>query len=328
MFLLFAKYQVINQTSIVDIGGVIGITFFTTAASQGIQYIAISFANREIGNTNRNVIFGLSINIMVTAVAACGFNIIKPIFIAAGLISAVFLFFMGLASDIRSVIYPQGGVGIFFGTFNPFHNTHLQLIKNVIEERHLKKVYLHSTIIPKLHLDALANNEIKIDKYYHGMRIYKKTNKADIHVNYFPTGNRFHEALTRKKLIELALKEAGLSDKVEVLYLPDIYEHTGFYGIIKYIKKMNPGECINGVHGSDLGGMWIRRIYDESGWIYPYAVKRINKVSATAIRNGAKNMAPRIVEKILSHLNNSENSFRVDNMNVSMRDGVLYYEEK
>ena len=97
------------------------------------------------------------------------------------------------------------------------------------------------------------------------MRIYKKTNKADIHVNYFPTGNRFYEALTRKKLIELALKEAGLSDKVEVLYLPDIYEHTGFYGIIKYIKKMNPGECIHGVHGSDLGGMWIRRIYDESG---------------------------------------------------------------
>jgi len=46
-------------------------------------------------------------------------------------------------------------VGIFFGTFNPFHKTHLKILKEFIEKRQLEKVYIHSTVILKLHTNSL-----------------------------------------------------------------------------------------------------------------------------------------------------------------------------
>ncbi|KAF1042875.1 MAG: nicotinate-nucleotide adenylyltransferase [Herbaspirillum frisingense] len=181
-------------------------------------------------------------------------------------------------------------MGVFFGTFNPIHRTHLELMRKAIEERSLTKVYIHCTNIPKLHSKALAQGEIEIARFEHGMRIYEKTARADVHANYFPTGRKFYEYETRLEMMRLAIVEAGLGEQVEVLDMAELYGKGGFYPILSQIKHMHPGAPIHGIHGSDLGGMWVRSIYDESGWIYPVPVVRKDGVSATAIRNGATGM--------------------------------------
>ena len=273
VFYVFLYSNIINQFDTKSLGGIWGISLLTTIASQGIQYIAITLANREIGNVNKNVSLGLAFNILITAAAAIGIEWMKPIFLFTSLVFGSWVFGSGILSDFRSLFPRKGGIGIFFGTFNPFHNTHLAIIQQAIKERNLEKVMIHSTVIPKLHADALAKGEIEIAERQAGMRIYKRT---------------------RKQMMDLAIAEAGLTDKIEVLSFPDIYHNKGFYGIIHKIKEKYSKKRIHGIHGSDLGGMWVRRIYDESEWIYPYAIRRVDGISATAIRNGSKGMAPHI----------------------------------
>ncbi|WP_218641411.1 GNAT family N-acetyltransferase [Bacillus cereus] len=323
IFYVFSYSNIINQFDTKSLGGIWGISLLTTIASQGIQYIAITLANREIGNVNKNVSLGLALNILITAAAAIGIEWMRPIFLLTGLIFGSWVFGSGILSDFRSLFPRKGGIGIFFGTFNPFHNTHLAIIQQAIKERELEKVIIHSTVIPKLHADALIKGEIEIAERQAGMRIYKRTSQADVHVNYFPTGNRFYEFETRKKMMELAIEEAGLTDKIEVLSFPDIYHNKGFYGIIHKIKEKYSKKRIHGIHGSDLGGMWVRRIYDESGWIYPYAIRRVDGISATAIRNGSKGMAPKIIEEILCAFRESASTVQVASQTFHISEGLL-----
>ena len=106
----------------------------------------------------------------------------------------------------------------------------------------------------------------------------------------------------RGDLIRLAIAEAGLEDRVDVAYWPDIYAEKGFQGVIARIKALNPGQVIHGIHGSDWGGMTVRSIMDECGWIYPIPTLRSDGVSATAIRAGAKGMTSAAVSRALERL--------------------------
>ena len=302
IFLVLTAGDVFPATNLDTLGGVVGIALLTTCASQGIQYIALAFANREIGDRNRNVLIALSTNIVVTSIATLGLPWAKTAFMGCGLTFGAFMFAIGLLSDWRAVFFKRGGVGVFFGTFNPIHRTHLSLIRDAINSRGLEKVYLHSTTIPKLHVLALERGEILIAQYEHGMRVYEKTRRADVHLNYFPTGSRFYEYETRLAMMRAAIDEAGLSTVVEVLSLPDAYASGGFYSVLKHVKTLAHGRPIHGIHGSDLGGMWVRGIYDESGWIYPYPVVRRDKVSATAIRNGATGLTTTTVQIMIEAL--------------------------
>ena len=72
--------------------------------------------------------------------------------------------------------------------------------------------------------------------------------------------------------------------------------------MIAEIKKANPGVRLHGLHGTDNGGMVVRQIYDECGWIYPWRVLRRDNVSATAIRKGAKGMTSAVVTDVLEQL--------------------------
>ncbi len=326
VFCAFSYGHVIPDYSIDKIGGFLSVAVLTTCASQGMQYIGVALANREIGNKNKNVIIALITNIVITAIATMGIDVVQKLFVIIGIAFGFIFFVVGILSDIRSALHPKGGIGVFFGTFNPMHNSHIDIIKAAIKERNLEKVYIHSTVIPKLHRDALDKNEIAISHYEAGMRIYKKTNKADVHVNYFPTGNKFYEYATRLLLMKIAIADAGLSSEVTVLSMPDIYERKSFYGIISAIKKIHPGKHLHGIHGSDVGGMWVRSIYDESGWIYPYSVMRRDKVSATAIRNGASGMTCKTIEKVIDNLRKNITSFEIDNVKFSSVNEELNYE--
>ena len=59
-------------------------------------------------------------------------------------------------------------------------------------------------------LDAFRKGEIRVGRLENGFQIYEKTEKADVNVDYFPTGRQFLPPETRKVLIELAVAEAGL----------------------------------------------------------------------------------------------------------------------
>jgi hypothetical protein len=48
--------------------------------------------------------------------------------------------------------------------------------------------------------------------------------------------------------------------------------------------------------------MLVRQICDECGWIYPWCILRRDKISATAIRRGAKGMTPTIVTDVLAQI--------------------------
>ena len=122
-----------------------------------------------------------------------------------------------------------------------------------------------------------------------GFQIYEKTDKADVNVDYFPTGRQFLPPETRKVLIELAVAEAGLGDKVEVAFYREIYNSKGFQGVIAEVKRRYPGVRLHGLHGTDYGGMTVRQHLSTS------AAGSIRGAScaATAFRRRRSVAAPR-----------------------------------
>lgn len=323
IFKIFILFNVISNFNIKELGGVIGISFMTTVSSQGIQYFCLALSNREIGNKNINVMIGLSINIVITSLAVLGIKFLKDFFVVNSIFFGIIGLGIGILSDLRRIFPIKGGIGIFFGTFNPFHKMHLEIIKEFMIERQLERIYIHSTVIPKIHLDALRKGEIIVAKRENGMKVYEITKKSDINVNYFPTGNKFFEFETRRKIIELVIEEEKLDDKVIVMNEVLLYEKNGFYEIIKKIKKLNPNKRLHGLHGSDIGGMWVRNIYDESGWIYPYSIIRKNLISSTLIREGVKGMASEIIEEILDNIAKGKEAFVVKNKTFDFYDDIL-----
>jgi nicotinic acid mononucleotide adenylyltransferase len=291
-----------NLSGIASVGGFAGGALITTLASQGTQYVGGYLLARGIGDANRNTLVSLLVNITLAALGTAGIPVAREAFLLFGFGMGALFFGVGLLSDIRSVLAPKGGIGMLFGTFNPFHNSHLAILERAIEERQLDKIIIHPTLIPRLHADAFRKGELRVGRLQDGFQIYEKTDKADSNVDYFPTGNQFLPPETRKALIELAVAEAGLGAKVEVTFLRETYNTRGFQGVVGEIKKLHPGVRLHTIHGTDFGGMLVRNICDECGWIYPWCILRRDKVSATAIRRGAKGMTPGVVTDVLEQI--------------------------
>jgi hypothetical protein len=292
----------LNRDGIASVGGVASAAFITTLASQGAQYVGLYLFQRGIGDANRNVLIAVSINLVLAALGTAGVPGAREAFLISGFVFGALFFGVGLLSDIRSVAAPKGGIGIYFGTFNPFHNSHLGIVRRAIAERGLEKVIIHPTLIPRIYLDAFRKGEIRVGRLENGFQIYEKTDKADVAVDYFPGGRQFLPPETRKVLIELAVAEAGIGDKVEVAFYSETYNSKGFQGVIAEVKRRYPGVRLHGLHGTDHGGMTVRSIYDECGWIYPWRILRRDGVSATAIRRGAKGMTSTVVTDVLEQL--------------------------
>ena len=291
-----------NLAGIASVGGFAGAALVTTLASQGTQYLGGYLVARGIGDANRNTLAGLLVNIILAALGTAGIPGAREAFLIFGFVLGALFFGVGLLSDIRSVVAPKGGVGLFFGTFNPLHNSHVALLRQAMEDRKLDKIIIHPTLIPKLHADAFRKGEIRVGRLQDGFQIYEKTDKADSNVDYFPTGRIFLPPETRKVLIDLAVAEAGLGNQVEVIFLRETYSTRGFQGVIGEIKKQNPGTRLHMLHGTDFGGMLVRNICDECGWIYPWCILRRDKISATAIRRGAKGMTPAVMTNVLEQI--------------------------
>ena len=292
-----------NLAGIASVGGWAGAALLTTLASQGTQYLGGYLVARGIGDANRNTIVSIVFNMVLAGLGTAGVPGAREAFLVLGFVLGALFFGVGLVSDLRSVLAPKGGIGLFFGTFNPFHNSHLMIVRQALEERKLDHIIIHPTLIPRLHADAFRKGEIRVGRVREdGFQVYEKTDKADSNVDYFPTGNIFLPPETRKVLIELALAEAGLGNRVEVAFYPETYNTRGFQGVIGEVKRRHPGARLHTLHGTDFGGMLVRQISDECGWIYPWCILRRDKVSATAIRRGAKGMTSPVVTDVLSQI--------------------------
>ena len=294
--------EALNSVGVASVGGFAGAALVTSLASQGSQYLGLFLFQRGIGDANRNVLAGVSINMLLAAFGTAGLPGAREAFLLVGFALGAVLFGVGVLSDIRSLAAPKGGIGLFFGTFNPFHNTHLDIVRRAMEERGLDKVIIHPTLIPRIHVDAFRKGQLRVARIENGFQIYDKTDKADVNVDYFPAGRQFLPPETRKVLIDLAVAEAGLGNRVEVAFYPEVYNATGFRGVIGEVKKRYPGVRLHALHGTDFGGMTVRQICDECGWIYPWRILRRDKVSATAIRRGAKGMTAGVVTDVLAQL--------------------------
>ena len=240
---------------------------------------------------------------IISALAAIGYKKIQIIFIVLGLLLGIIGIFISLITDIWGLIPSKGGVGLFLGTFNPVHKSHIAILKQFINERQLDKVYIHPTVIPKMHQYLLDKGMIEIVKEEAGKRYYEKSASADPLVNFFPTGKVFYEAENRVYMLKTAIEEAGLAKKVEILFEPQLYQDDGFYAIIKTIRQKHPHLRLHGLLGTDEGGMLLHDIYDETG-VKPYVVLRRDNISGTAIRKGAQGMTMPKVTEILNFLTN------------------------
>ncbi len=310
----------LSRGGVAAVGGIAGAALVTSLASQGLQYLGAWLFARGIGDLNRNVLVGLCVNTVLTALGTAGLPYGREAFLTVGFGLGGVLLAIGVLSDLRSIFAPKGGIGLYFGTFNPFHNTHLAIVKRAMAERRLDKIIIHPTLVPRLHAEALRKGQIRVGGLREGFQVYERTAKADVNVDYFPTGNVFLPPQTRRALIELAMGEAGLGDKVEVLFLPEVYEARGFHGVIAEIRKRHPGVRLHALHGTDFGGMMVRSICDDCGWIYPWRILRRDGVSATAIRKGAKGMTPAVVTDVLDQISRNvpevvagDRRFRNDN---------------
>lgn len=267
------------------------------AAVNGLYALAVTLAYHGHGERTGNGVLAMAGGAWLVAASGAHWTM-WPLTLALAGVFVVHLG-MGLLSDLRSRFYPRRGVGVFFGSFNPVHKMHLKLLGDLIEERNLDKVYVHATTVPKLHRDALKAGEIEVVERA-GVREYRKSACADPGKNYFPTGSWFYAYELRLELLRAAIRDAGLEGKVEVLNCPEVYERDGFFGVLAHVRARHTGQPIHGLHGSDPGGMWVRNIFDDSGWIYPFPVTRTGHVSATAIREGAVGLTSATVEKFLA----------------------------
>ncbi|CAN7683983.1 hypothetical protein ACTJLC_11865 [Paraburkholderia sp. 22099] len=267
-----------------------------TAASAALQSLAFRFAYHGRGERTSNLVLALAVAAWLVASV-----VVEPaVRYLAVTGAAVYLadLLVGALADLRSFWFPRAGVGVFFGSFNPVHNSHLRMIRDALDGRRLDTIYVHCTTVPKLHRQALERGEIAMSREA-GMRIYSKTSSADPGKNYFPTGNRFYDYEVRRELLRAACGDAGLAQRVEVLDLPDIYDKEGFVGVLREVRRRHRGQPLHGLHGSDTGGMWVRNLFDDCGWVFPCAVVRTDGVSATAIRSGATGLTSETVERFL-----------------------------
>src|SRR5215218_8605139 len=62
----------LNRDGVASVGGFASAALITTLASQGLQYLGMYLVSRGIGDANRNVLVGLSLNIILTSFGTAG----------------------------------------------------------------------------------------------------------------------------------------------------------------------------------------------------------------------------------------------------------------
>ena len=73
-------------------GGVASAALVTTLASQGAQYVGLYLFQRGIGDANRNVLIGVSINLVLAALGTAGIPGARELFLISGFVFGLVFF--------------------------------------------------------------------------------------------------------------------------------------------------------------------------------------------------------------------------------------------
>ena len=195
----------LNRVGVASVGGFAGAALVTTLASQGSQYLGLYLFQRGIGDANRNVLAGVSINMRAGGARHRGHSGRPRGLPDRGLRArrdpvrhrpAV-----GHALDLRA----QGRHRDVLRDLQSLPQ-HPSRDRSGARSRSADSTRSSSIrrSIPRLHVDAFRKGELRVARLENGFQIYEKTDKADVNVDYFPTGRQFLPPETRKVLIELA----------------------------------------------------------------------------------------------------------------------------
>jgi hypothetical protein len=264
--------------------------------SSAMLYFALKLSYFNIGNRNNNMNIALSIALLLFYLVIAHVLNTTILLLTLSLLLIVYIIIKLIISEYKVMSAPRYGIGIFFGSFNPVHKAHIKIIQNAIKSRKLSKVLIQVNTIPELHRIAINNKEIISESNGKGFNVYKKTSIAIPGKDYFPTGNKFFDHSIRVNLIKESLNEYALAEKVQILDYDEIYDQKGFPGIIEKIHSSYQNIPLHGIHGSDVGGMWVRYIFDSFSFIYPYPIVRNDGISSTKIRDGIKNLTTNYVQ--------------------------------
>ena len=82
----------------------------------------------------------------------------------------------GRAVTTHDEVFPLWRTALESGLLTaPFHVTHVAIIKRALEERGLYKVFIHSTVVPRLHATALRWGETRVSKFDCRLYILERT---------------------------------------------------------------------------------------------------------------------------------------------------------
>ena len=76
----------LNLDGIASVGGFASAALITTLASQGAQYVGLYLFQRGIGDANRNVLIGVSINLVLAALGTAGIPGAREAFLVSGFV--------------------------------------------------------------------------------------------------------------------------------------------------------------------------------------------------------------------------------------------------
>ena len=94
----------LNRDGIASVGGVASAALITTLASQGAQYVGLYLFQRGIGDANRNVLIGVSVNLVLAALGTAGVPGAREAFLISG-----FVFGVAVLRRRPAVGHPLGG---------------------------------------------------------------------------------------------------------------------------------------------------------------------------------------------------------------------------
>ena len=151
----------------------------------------------------------------------------REAFLVLGFGLGALFFGVGLLSDLRSVAGAQGR-----------HRPVLRHLQSVPQHPSRDHAARHRRARPRQdHHPSDARSRVCMptpsararsgsDGWRTASRSTRRPTRPMSNVDYFPTGNMFLPPETRKALIELAVAEAGMADKVEVAFYPRDLQHA------------------------------------------------------------------------------------------------------
>ena len=154
-----------SRTGVATVGGIAGAALITSLASQGLQYLGGYLFARGIGDLNRNVLVGLCVNTVLTALGTAGLPYAREAFLAArlrpGRVPAAGRHPVGPALDLRAEgRHRRCTSGRSIPSTTPISRSCSARWRS----GKLDKIIIHPTLIPRLHAEAFRKGEIRVGR--------------------------------------------------------------------------------------------------------------------------------------------------------------------